>query len=109
MANNRNAYQQTYNVSIPKEALLDIACNRKLKKKDYQVLLVLFTELDGWSPGKRYTKDPLNFKKLDISMISNTLRFDKKQVKKSLAVLLDEYIIEDGYSDTVKNGYRFTF
>ena len=42
-------------------------------------------------------------------MISNTLKIDKKQVKKSLAVLLDEYIIEDGYSDTVKNGYRFTF
>ena len=37
MANNRNAYQQTYNVSIPKKALLEIAQNDELKKKDLQV------------------------------------------------------------------------
>lgn len=110
MANNRNAYQQTYNVSIPKKALLEIAQNDELKKKDLQVLLVLFTQLNGWTPTKSGRgEDPLNFKKIDIKSIADTLNLDKKDVKKSISKLVGEFLLEPGDSDTVKNGYRFSF
>lgn len=110
MANNRCTYQQVTNVSINKDSLLNIAADYELSKKDYKVLLCLFTELDGWAPSTtRYTKDPLNFKKIDIKAISQVLGIDKKEIKKSVRNLIEAEIIECGDSDTVKDGYRFTF
>lgn len=110
MANNRCTYQQVTNVSIPKNKLLEVAANPYFSKKDYRVLLCLFTELDGWAPSpKRETKDPKNFKKIDIKSIASKLNISKKDVKKSLKNLMDSNIIEDGSSDTISNGYRFQF
>lgn len=110
MANNRCTYQQVTNVSINKDSLLNIASDDMLSKKDYKVLLCLFTELDGWAPSvTRYTKDPLNFKKIDIKAISQVLGIDKKEIKKSIRTLIEARIIECGDSDTLKDGYRFTF
>ncbi len=110
MANNKYTYQQVTNVSINKDMLLNIACDFTLSKKDYKVLLCLFTELEGWSPNpQRTTKDPLNFKKIDIKAISEWLDLDKKEIKKSIRHLEKCSIIERGDSDTIRDGYRFTF
>jgi hypothetical protein len=110
MANNRCTYQQIYNVSIPKSSLMTIVCNEDLKKNDYRVLMILFTELDGWSePKTGVSKDPQNFKQVDIKKISNLLNIDKKDVKKSLKILLNEFILDIGDTDKIKDGYRFTF
>ena len=93
-----------------KDSLLNIASDDMLSKKAYKVLLCLFTELDGWAPSvTRYTKDPLNFKKIDIKAISRVLGIDKKEIKKSVRNLIESGIIECGDSDTIKDGYRFTF
>lgn len=110
MANNRCTYQQVTNVSINKEHLLRIAADEELSKKDYRVLLCLFTELDGWTQNpKKFTKDPLNFKKIDIKAISEVLNLEKKEIKKCIMNLIEADIIECGDSDTIKNGYRFVF
>lgn len=110
MANNKYVYQQTTNVSINKEKLLEIASNQALNKKDYRVLLCLFTELNGWSanPTPR-TKDPLNYKKIDISKIADVLNLKKKEVKDCIRTLIEAEIIEEGDSETIKSGYRFLF
>lgn len=105
MANNKFTYQQQRNVSIPRDALINIA-SLDLGKKDYKVLVVLFTQLDGWGGG---TNDPLNYKKIDINSIAQTLSLKKKDVRASIDTLLDEGLIELGDNDTVRYGYRFTF
>lgn len=110
MASNKYVYQQVHNVSINRESLQEIASNDSLSKKDYKVLICLFTQLDGWAPNKDFTnKDPQNFKIIDTKMIADVLGMDKKDVKKSIRKLMDEYIVEKGSSDTIKTGYRFTF
>lgn len=110
MANNIHTYQQVRNVSINKEKLLQIASNEAISKKDFRVLLCLFTQLDGWAPNaKKITNDPLNYKKIDVKAIASAINLDKKEVKKAINNLMDALIIEQGDSDTLKNGYRFTF
>ena len=110
MANNRCTYQQMYNVSVPKENLLKIAKDEALNKKDYKVFICLLTELDGWKPSKDMkTKDPLNFKKIDVSKIADELDMTKKEVKKSISNLMKYGIIEDGDTKTLECGYRFQF
>lgn len=108
MANNRCTYQQIENVSINKKSLADIAVFGSLSKSDYRVLLILFTELNGWKPSSR-SADPLNFKKIDKESISITLGMTKKDVKKSIDRLIEQDLLEQGSSDTVEKGYRFTF
>ncbi len=110
MANNRCTYQQVTNVSINKEALLQIASSDQVTKKDYKVLLVLFCQLNGWcEPITKGTKDPKNFSLIDTKAISKTTGLSKKEVKKCIDNLEEFNIIEKGNSDTIKNGYRFTF
>jgi hypothetical protein len=112
MANNNYVYQQQRNVSIPRDALIQIASNEELGKKDLKVLLLLFTQLDGWGPQTTKsirTKDPLNFKKIDIESIADSLGMKKKEVKECIEHIMSECLIETGLNDTVKNGYRFTF
>lgn len=110
MANNRNVYQQGHTVSIPRVNLLDVAGNDMLGKKDLRVLLVLFTQLDGWSAPKSGTfKDPDNFKKIDVDAIADKLDMKKKEVKTCIKNLEDMFLIESGSSETITNGYRFTF
>lgn len=110
MANNRCVYQQVTNVSVNKEQLLEIASDDDMGKKEYKLLLCLLTELSGWSPpANGRNDDPKNFKKIDIKSISKVLGFDKKDVKKSLDKLITHGYVEMGHSDTIKDGYRFTF
>lgn len=103
MANNRAVYQQVTNVSINKDKLIDT-------ETDLRVLLCLFTELNGWvdSPHNT-TKDPFNFKMIDRQRIADLLGIKKKKVKESIYSLMDQRIIEPGASDTVDDGWRFTF
>ena len=110
MANNRNVYQQVYNASIPRVCLLDAACNEDFGKKTFRVLLTLLTELDGWKePLNHRSKDPENYKRIDIKSIADTLNLSKKEVQKSIDELISSGFIEEGCSDTVKKGYRFRY
>lgn len=110
MANNKFTYQQVSNVSINKTKLLDIATNLDFNERDLRVVLTLFTELSGWGDsGVRGKVDPLNFKRIDSEAMSDVLGIKKKEFKKSLKRLIEYGIIEEGESDTVSKGYRFTF
>ena len=115
MANSRNTYQQTTNVSINKNKLIEIATNYGLNETDLRVLFVLFTELNGWSRPPRAVEyaragqDPMNYKILDKEKIAETLDLKKKQVKKAINNLIDAGLVEPGSSDAVQDGYRFTF
>lgn len=110
MANNRNTYQQTYNVSVPKAELLDfVVYNQELNKKDYKIFLMLLTELNGYSKASNNKEDPKNFTKIDTEQISTKLCIDESDVKKSIKKLTKEGIIEKGNTTNMKNGYRFTF
>ena len=112
MANNRATYQQVHNVSINKEKLAELASDNTLSKKDFKVLLLLFTQLDGYRTPfgyERSTNDPLNFSIIDIKTISETLNMSKKTVKKCIDNIHYEGYIEKGSNDTISNGYRFTF
>jgi len=108
MANNKNVYQQKENVSIPKKQLLEISQYDHLDEEDLRVLLVLFTELNGYNY-QRQVKDPENFKLIQPKAIAEALDFKPKAVKKSISHLIDAGIIEKGDSETVRGGYRFTF
>ena len=111
MANNRNTYQQTYTVSVPKNELLEyVVYNPELKKMDYRVFLMLLTELEGYSPRMRSNRpDPKNFTKIDTERIASKLGVYKEDVKTSIKKLINEGIIEKGNTTNMKNGYRFTF
>lgn len=113
MANNRNTYQQTYTISVPRKELLEyVIYNRELNKKDYKVFLMLLTELDGYSKPKGNkidNPDPKNFTKVDAERIADKLDLGEDDVKKSIKKLLNEGIIEKGNTTNMKNGYRFTF
>lgn len=109
MAQNNYTYQQIRNVSINKNNLQDLAANTSLSETDIRVCLVLFTELNGWSNDGSHKKDPLNFKMVDKDSIARTLGIKKKKVKKAIDNLIAEGYVENGDSETVSNGYRFTF
>ena len=110
MANNKSVYQQTNNVSIPKNRLLDITADEYFGKKTYKVLLCLFTELNGFDHNLlKRSQDPLNFKKIDFKAIAQTVGLSKDEVKKCVNNLIDWGYVEEGCSDTVNDGYRFTF
>ena len=112
MAANRNTKQYEHTVSIRREALLKLAKNENLNKRDYGVLILLFTQLDGFKGSGingRDIQDPENYRKIDIKSMAKTLDMDKKDVKKSIKRLCKEIIIEDGSNDSVEQGYRFTF
>ena len=113
MSNHRHTYQQVYNVSIPKEELLEaIVYNDNLNKRDLRICLMLLTELEGYPLHKSMNgdgQDPNNYKKIDAERIAKKLNMDVKDVKKSLKKLLKEEILEKGNTNNMKNGYRFTF
>ena len=112
MSNHRSTYQQQETVSIKRSKMIELASDTEYSKKDYKVLLILLSQLDGYTVPLKVTqnhKDPLNFKILDIEKMADTLSMSKKEVKKSIEKLHDDGIIEKGSNDTIKNGYRFTF
>lgn len=111
MASRNSVYQQITSFSVPREGFLEhIVSNEKLDKKQLRVILVLLTEIDGWPEEKTYNdNDPYNFKKVNASQIAITLGLKKSDVKCILEELVDLHIIQEGRSNTVKHGYRFTF
>lgn len=110
MANNNAVYQQMTNVSIPRDRLLWLAADDDMNKKSYKVMLCLFAQLDGYNKvTQRRTKDPLNFKMIDFKAISTTIGISKKEVKDIVSDLIEAEYIEMGSSDTINEGYRFTF
>lgn len=112
MSNHRSTYQQQETVSIKRDKMIDLASDTEYSKKDYKVLLLLLSQLDGYTVPIKVSqnhKDPLNFKILDIEKMADTLSMSKKEVKKSIEKLHDDGILEKGSNDTIKNGYRFTF
>lgn len=108
MANNKFTYQQVHNVSIPKDALEDLA-STELSKTDYKVLLMLFTELDGFRMTRTGQIDPENFHEVSIKHIAKHLGITREKVEKSIDLLIDYDYIEKGSTTTIKNGLRFTF
>lgn len=111
MANNNATYQQVHTVSIQRDKLVEISTNLNLSKKDLRVFLILLTQLDGYKYTSRMKNkpDPMNFKRVDIESIAETLSMTKKEVRRSIELLELEGYIEDGDNETIKNGYRFTF
>lgn len=105
----RNVYQSTFTVSIPKQKLVDIASDDGLDEQDFRVLFILLTILNGWSESKTNKKDPENYTKISAKMISDTIGIGKKKVSKSIEKLVEYGLIEPGDSDSVKDGFRFTF
>jgi len=109
MANNRNVYQQVNTVSIPrKEFIKYIINNEDLKKKDLRVILLLLTELDGYS-STPHSKDPYNYKRIDVEYMSDVLKISKSDIKSSIRYFCEMDILEEGSSSCCKKGYRFTF
>ena len=116
MANKIDTYQQLTSFSVPRESFTrQVVDNTKLTKEDYVVLCLLLTKLNGWNKYDRNivkankTPDPKNFTKLHMGSIATTLHMEKKRIKTSIAHLVEIGVLEEGSSDTVKHGYRFTF
>lgn len=111
MASNRNTYQQVHNISVPRNNIVDMAISQMYSKTDYKVFLMLLTELDGFSPpaNKIDYRDPLNYKKIDKKRIAERLGIKKDKVNDSIDNLRNYGIIEKGNTESIKNGYRFTF
>lgn len=110
MANTRNVSQQQTKVSIGKDKLIEIGTNFGLSEEDLRVLLILFSELSGWSePVNGSSYDPLNFTKIDPKTIADTLGYSKKKVKKCIHHLAKADLIEQGSNDKITAGWRFTF
>ena len=113
---NQHKIRFSYFIGKDRIYIADKTCSQQydevygMQDNTKEVLLVLFTQLNGWTPTKSGRgEDPLNFKKIDIKSIAETLNLDKKDVKKSISKLVGEFLLEPGDSDTVKNGYRFSF
>lgn len=125
MANNNAVYQQLHTVSIPRKGLMGLAKSDELDAIDYKIILMLFTQLDGYNskmdnPSNKRFNDPRNFKKIDIDQISDTLGIKKKEIKKRIKSLYDmkfdfdingerQYLLDKGSNESIKDGYRFTF
>lgn len=112
LANNRNVYQQTYTVSVPKKELINyVIYDNDLNKRDLKVFLMLLTALEGYSVpnNNRNAIDPQNFTKVDTERMSSMLDLSEKKVRKSMKKLEYAGIIEKGNTANTKNGYRFTF
>lgn len=82
-------------VSISVGTLQDYAM-KDLSKKDYKVLLFLSDYLNS-----------LDYTRIDVDQIAESLDMKKKQVKECINNLESELIIREGSSDHVKKGYKF--
>ena len=114
MAVNKFTYQQQNNVSINRNMLISLAAE-DLSKKEYKVLIMLFSVLNGYSPSvDRYgnidrKKDPKNFTRIDKSSIADSIGLSVSKVEDCIERFLDLGLLEEGENDTVRKGYRFTF
>ena len=109
MSNHKATYQQQETVSINRNKLIEISQDYEYNKNDYRVFLLLLTQLNGFNNDNNKTKDPLNFKLLDIEQMADHLALSKKDVKKSIKKLYNDGLLEKGTNDTIRDGYRFTF
>ena len=105
-----SVYQAKTTFSVPRDAFLEsIVCNKGFSKKDYRVCLLLLTHLSGYWSSTGRSEDPCNYKSVSYSQMAETLGYTKSEVKECMKHLLRMHIIEADDSNTVKNGYRFTF
>lgn len=113
MANNKFVHQSVYNVSVNRDKLVSIACNEDLNKKDYKVFLMLLSQLTGYKAPEiqreNSSPDPLNFKRVDVRQIADSLDLKRKEVDTSIDNLFDQGYLEEGSNDVVTDGWRFTF
>ena len=109
MARN-SVYQQLTCFTVPRENFLNmVVYNENLSKKDLRVLMLLLTKLEGINPNQETYKDRDNYIKISPGNIAKDLGLSKREVLNAIDNLLDEDIIQEGSSKTVKCGYRFTF
>lgn len=105
-----SVYQAKTTFSVPRDSFRElIVCNNALSKKDYRVCMLLLTHLSGFWRNTGRTEDPCNYKSVSFSQMAETLGYTKGEVKECMKHLLKMRIIEADDSNTVKNGYRFTF
>ena len=109
MANINAVYQQQNTVSIPRDALKNIAEDEQLSKTDMRDLIALLTELNGFTDLYGRKDDPRNYKLIDMDSIADFLYLKHKDIKKSVKNLKNAGYIEQGDSDSISNGWRFTF
>ena len=103
-------HQQKITISVPRDDFLSkIVYNDALKKKDLRVALLLLTHLEGCKPKDRSSsKDASNFRRVDPKQIAIDLGMDKSTVCECIETLVEQEILEEGSSDAVSHGYRFT-
>lgn len=113
MANNKFVCQSVYNVSVNRDKLISIACNQELGKKDLKVFLMLLSQLTGYKEpenvNSKTAPDPLNFKRVDVRQIAESLDMKRKDVDNAIDNLFAEGYLEEGSNDSVAEGWRFTF
>lgn len=102
-------------VHIPKDQLQNILVhNEDMTKLELRVFIYLLTDLDGFNTERRELtnrsySDPLNYKAISMKLLAKELNSEKKLVKSAVEGLLLRGIIEKGDSQTIQDGYRFTF
>lgn len=105
-------YKEVFHV--PKEPFRDIIVMQDFTLVELRVFCYLLTDLPGFNTGRRISKttefvDPMNFRRIDASVIAEELGYSEKKVKKAIKRLRELYIIEKGDGPAIKGGYRFTF
>ena len=115
MAAKQQVTQNQTSVSIFRDTFYQkVVRNANIERKEYKVLMLLLTELDGFADWERLMSsrpysDRRNFRKLSKSSIANTLQMSKTEVKDAIDGLIDKGLVEKGSSSTCKNGYRLKF
>lgn len=106
-----DVYQGKVAISVPRDGFVNkVVLNENLSKKDLRVACMLLAHLSGFDKSTvKQRDDPMNFTAISPKMLASELGISKEDVKKSMDVLVSEYIIEEGSSNAIKKGYRFTF
>ena len=98
-------------VHIPKAKFRDIIAQEDFDRTELKVFCYLLTVLNGFNEGARSNprNDPRNFTVLDPEVIADEIFEPKKKIKKAIKRFELLGFLESGSSNSVKNGYRFTF
>lgn len=92
-------FQYTDTISTNRKDLLNkVVRNSDLKKNDLRVFLHLFTHLDART-----------YREINKKNIAQDLGLNKSDVTEAIENLIDYDIIVEGSSQSVKDGYMFTF
>lgn len=114
MAAHKYVVQQQETVSFYRRGFLNkVVLNSNLKLKDLRVCLLLLTKLNGFRDRKEIEElnldivDPMNFSKIDVKQMAESLGLSTSEVEKSISKLRKNGILEKGSNQVVKGGYRF--